>query len=382
MNRITAVLMLVLSASMARAGDLRIPLPKRSHPTPVQSLNREGVEAVKKQNYEKAKTLFYRAYLLDPDDPFTLNNLGYVSEVEGQIDRAQRFYHLAAQNSTGAVIDKASSDKVEGKTLAEAVNHIGDIPMQVNRGNIQAMQLLSRGRIVDAEAALQRTLAMDRQNAFTLNNLGTAKELEGEYEQALKYYDAVAASHSDAAAAVTRADDWRGRPISEVAAGNARRVRSLMKQPESAEARAARLNVRGVAALNRNDRRAAREYFEQAYKLDPESAFSLNNLGYVAEMEGDRETAQFFYEKANSSHSGDVKVGFATRREAEGQKLFEVAAENDSKVGVKMDEALAARRREGGPIVLKRRDNTAIEEPETPAGQKPAENPPQNQPPQ
>jgi Flp pilus assembly protein TadD len=378
MNRTTAMLTIVLSAGLAWAGDLRIPLPRRSHPTPVQSLNREGVEAVKKQNYEKAKTLFYRAYLLDPDDPFTLNNLGYVAELEGQIDRAQSFYRLAAQNSTAAVIDKSSSGRVEGKTLAEAVNQIGDIPMQVNRANIAVMQLLAQGRIVDAEAILQRTLALDRQNPFTLNNLGIVKELEGEYEQALKCYQTVAASHSDSAAVVTRADGWRGRPISEIAEANARRVRTAMSQPESVEARVARLNVRGVAALNRNDRRAAREYFEQAYRLDPENPFSLNNLGYVAEMDGDRETAQFFYEKANSSRRADVKVGFATNRAAEGQKLFEVAAENDSKVGIKIDEALAVRRRQGGPIVLKRRDHTPIDQPEAPAEPKP----PQSQPPQ
>ena len=60
----------------AMAGDLRIPIPTRSKPTPVQQLNREGVKAVEKRQYDKAKKLFYRAYLLDPDDPFTLNNLG------------------------------------------------------------------------------------------------------------------------------------------------------------------------------------------------------------------------------------------------------------------------------------------------------------------
>jgi hypothetical protein len=70
-----------LLAHPAHAGDLRIVLPKRSSPTPVQRLNREGVDAVKKNSVDKAKRLFYQAYLLDPDDPFTLNNLGYVAEL-------------------------------------------------------------------------------------------------------------------------------------------------------------------------------------------------------------------------------------------------------------------------------------------------------------
>jgi len=42
------------------------------------------VDAVRKRNYEKAESLFYKAYLLVPDDPFTLNNLGYISELKGR----------------------------------------------------------------------------------------------------------------------------------------------------------------------------------------------------------------------------------------------------------------------------------------------------------
>ena len=86
---------IVGAAPQARAGDIKITLPKRSHLTPVQRLHREGVEAVRKHNYTKAESFFYKAYLLDPEDPFTLNNLGYVSELQGQVDRAQRFYTLA-----------------------------------------------------------------------------------------------------------------------------------------------------------------------------------------------------------------------------------------------------------------------------------------------
>ena len=51
----------------------------------MQRLNREGVEAVKRHDYEKAEALFLKAYLYDPADPFTLNNLGYISELQGQL---------------------------------------------------------------------------------------------------------------------------------------------------------------------------------------------------------------------------------------------------------------------------------------------------------
>src|SRR6202158_6003370 len=104
-----------------QAGDLKITIPQRSHLTPIQRLNREGVEAVRKRNYEKAESLFYKAYLLDPDDPFTLNNLGYIAELQGQIDRAQACYKLAAEQTTAAVVYRASSSKLEGRTMKEAL---------------------------------------------------------------------------------------------------------------------------------------------------------------------------------------------------------------------------------------------------------------------
>ena len=69
--------------------DIRITIPKHSELTPVQRLNREGVDAVRRHQYEKAEAIFYKAYLYDAADPFTLNNLGYISELQGKLDRAQ-----------------------------------------------------------------------------------------------------------------------------------------------------------------------------------------------------------------------------------------------------------------------------------------------------
>src|SRR5262245_29431698 len=116
---------LVIGACLALAqatfaGDIKITLPRHTRLTPVQRLNQEGVEAVRKHQYEKATELFYKAYLYDPDDPFTLNNLGYVSELNGQVDRAQRFYELASSQSTDAVIARSNSSKLEGQPFKEA----------------------------------------------------------------------------------------------------------------------------------------------------------------------------------------------------------------------------------------------------------------------
>jgi Flp pilus assembly protein TadD len=150
--------------------------------------------------------------------------------------------------------------------------------------------------------------------------------------------------------------DWRGKPISQVAADNAEKIRRLMRRErdEDMSTRVARLNLRGVSALNRNDKRSARQYFEQAYKLDPKDAFTLNNMGYIAEMDGDRETAQFFYDRAQLAKRSGAPVGVATRRDVEGRPIAVVADSSEQKVQQKMTAEAAQRRQQGPPKLIRR----------------------------
>jgi len=354
----------------AHAKDFKITLPKRSHLTAVQRLNQEGVQEIHKHRYEKAETSFYKAYLLDPDDPFTLNNLGYIAELQGQVDRAQRFYQLAGEQATDAVVYRASSSKVEGRTMKEALA-IPDMPLQVNHDNVEAVRLLSQGRAPEADILLQKVLKENPGNVFTLNNMGVAKEMEGESEAALKYYDSAAAVQSDAAAVVTLNRSWRGKPVREMAAENAKNLRNRLEARRTPEERVAELNIRGVSDVNRNDLSAAQQAFRNAYSLDPNNVFALNNIGYLSEIEGDRETAQFFYDKAQALGGANTKVGLATRRSAEGMTLSHVAADNEAKVDAKVSQERAAIRRQREPILLRRRDNSVVKEPASPIANTP-----------
>ena len=349
----------------AQAGDLKITIPRRSKLTPVQRLNREGVEAVRKREYSKAEERFYKAYLLDTDDAFTLNNLGYISELQGQIDRAERFYALAAEQSSEAVIDRASTRRLVGRPMKEALAAT-DQPLQVNHANVEAVRLLSQGRTAEADAMLQGALKNDPNNVFTLNNIGVLKEMEGEEQEALKYYDEAAGVHSDVTAVVTADRTRRGRRVSEMAAESAKSLRARLARANEVPEQVAELNLRGVSALNRNDVRAADEDFRKAYALDPGNAFALNNIAYVAELEGDRETAQFFYGRARQAVGANATVGVATMRSAEGMKLFEVAADNNTKVEAKITQQREALQRRHEPVVLLRRDNSIVEEPTQP----------------
>jgi Flp pilus assembly protein TadD len=342
-----------LGSQHARAADtVKITIPRRSELTPVQRLNREGVDAVNKHQYEKASGLFYKAYLYDPADPFTLNNLGYISELQGELDRAHKFYALASEQGSNANIDRSNTKQLVGKPMRAAFESLQDVPMRVNRMNVDAMGMLQERRGLEAVALLRRTLALDPQNPFTLNNLGVADETIGDYDSALKCYAAAVESHSSEPVVVTLDRSWRGRSVSAMAAASARRLEDRMKKMDSTELSAVLLTVQGVAATNRNDRLAATEDFLHAYSLNPDGAFSLNNRGYVAEMEGDMETAQFFYQKARKAADANSRVGLASKRAAEGKKLTAVAIGSEQLVDGELDKYSQAQHLETAPIEL------------------------------
>ncbi len=350
-------LALVFALSPAAfAKDLRISIPKRTKPTKVQKLNQDGVKALNKNKISNAKSQFYRAYLLDPNDPFTLNNLGYISELEGDLEKAQRYYDLASANLSEAIVDKSTSKDAEGQPVSKVAGHNELGPLQVNRLNVEAINLLQKERAIEAEGVLLKALDMQPNNAFTLNNLGYAREKQGELESAVSYYVRAANTGSDERVIIAANKDWRGKGINQVAATNVEKVKELLENEQSVEARVARLNLRGVSALNKNDRKAARTFFQEAIKLSPNDSFSLNNMGYVAELDNDRESANYFYAKAKNAEGHDQDVGMATRKEAEGRAVGDVADRNETVVSTQMERDLLIKRRTREPVELKTRE--------------------------
>lgn len=357
-----AVILSGLFVQTAQAGDLRLALPKRSITTPVQQLNREGVEAINKNQVDRAKKLFFQAYLLDPNDSFTLNNLGYISELEGSVDRAQRFYTLAREQSFGAVVDQSNKPGLRGKTVAQAAGLL-DRDMQVDRANLAAMHSLQKNQVLDAEEQLKNALHLDPNNPFTLNNMGLVREEEGDLQGALDSYQASSSRKSADPAIVVHDRALLGRPITEVSERNAQRVQRRLPEQSTLENRTARFNFLGVTAINRNDLAAARRYFEQAVALDPNDGFALNNMGYLSEMDGDPETADMYYQRAQAAEHSAARVTAATRHNVLGLRLDQLAQDNDNKVNAQIDAQREAKRRHPAPIQLKRRDNTPVIEP-------------------
>lgn len=340
---------------------ITITIPRHSELTFVQRLNRDGVKAVQSHDYTKAAELFYKAYLFDPADPFTLNNLGYISELEGQSDRASKFYKLAAEQGSNANIDLSNVKRLEGEPMEAALGSLQGVRMRVNRSNVEAMHLLSQNRGFEAAGLLQQAYSLDPHDPFTLNNLGAADEAIGDFGGAIKYYNAAADSHSQEEIALTGDRSWQGKSVSEMAAANARRLEDQVNGSISSAAQAYLLSERGVFAVNENDWPTARQYFMKAYSLDSSNAFSLNNRGYVAERDGDLESADFFYQKAREAAGADLPVGFATKRAEQGQRLSRVAQDSHQMVDDALDVYSRERRGQQGPVELTPRGNGAAE---------------------
>lgn len=359
---ISLLLLSIFAGPYIAAGDLRVNIPRHAVATPTQKLNRDGVAELKHGHIEKAKRLFYKAYLLDPQDPFTLSNLGYVAELEGDADRALRYYALSSRDETDAVIDQSSEADLRGKTLSEAFQRVQSADQSISKINEQAIVLLEAGKVFEARNLLKGALAQHPGDPFLLNNLGYAMEGVGDLEGALHYYSAAASEHAKLRVIVTPRAKWRGRPISEVAAENATAVREQLAKGEGPQAASARLNLRGVAALNDNRPEDARQFFLKAYQLDSQNAFTLNNLGYIAEMAGDRESAEMYYDASRAAEGVKERVTYSTRTDAEGQRIGQLADENQLDVEASMKAVQEVKRRAGRPIELKTRNTASSNE--------------------
>ena len=224
--------------------------------------------------------------------------------------------------------------------------------MRVNRLNLEAVNLLSEGRNFEATGLLQQALSLDPQDPFTLNNLGAADEATGDLGGAMKYYTAAAQARSSDVVAVTQNRSWQGKSVSEMAAANAMRLEGRSQENGSGETQVSLLSRQGVFAANENDWVTAKRDFMQAYALDPSDAFSLNNRGYVAERDGDLESAQFFYQKAGRAYDAGFPVGLATSPSVKGQALSRVATQSRQEVDGALDIYSRERRGQPGSIEL------------------------------
>jgi hypothetical protein len=89
-------------------------------------------------------------------------------------------------------------------------------------------------------------------------------------------------------------------------------------------------------------------------------------MGYLSEMDGDRETADFYYSKAQDAKKAKVIAAVATRKDVEGKPLRTVAEFGDNMIAARMEAAREERIREAGnsPVLLMDRSGGTVAEPD------------------
>jgi Flp pilus assembly protein TadD len=79
----------------------------------------DGIDALVQGDVEKFKAEIRSAYQMDPDDPYVMNNMGVVYEIEGNREKAREMYKKAAQNAGNLVVNKSSRQGDKDRLLRD-----------------------------------------------------------------------------------------------------------------------------------------------------------------------------------------------------------------------------------------------------------------------
>lgn len=83
-------------------------------------LSIRGVHAINRNDWGAARQDFLDAYSADPENAFSINNLGYVWETRGDMETAQFYYSKAGRaNGAGATVGLATKGSADGQPLVQ-----------------------------------------------------------------------------------------------------------------------------------------------------------------------------------------------------------------------------------------------------------------------
>jgi Flp pilus assembly protein TadD len=85
--------------------------------SPTQDQLADGIKAYRDGDTRKFIQLTKKAHQMDPDDPYAINDMGVVYELEGNKTEALAHYKEAVQKAGDRVIRYSQVDKEEGRLL-------------------------------------------------------------------------------------------------------------------------------------------------------------------------------------------------------------------------------------------------------------------------
>jgi tetratricopeptide (TPR) repeat protein len=85
----------------------------------IAKIQSDGIDYYVDGDIEAYKEEIRNAYEKDPDDPYAMNNMGVVYELEGDIPKAKEMYKKAADNAGERGIRKSSREGDKDRSLKE-----------------------------------------------------------------------------------------------------------------------------------------------------------------------------------------------------------------------------------------------------------------------
>jgi hypothetical protein len=78
-----------------------------------------AVDSLTQGDGVRYRELVLKAHADDPDDPFVINNMGLVAEMDGKMYQARQYYWLAWQRAGSLTVFTTSNGRYQGKLLKD-----------------------------------------------------------------------------------------------------------------------------------------------------------------------------------------------------------------------------------------------------------------------
>ena len=255
-------------------------------------LNNIGAMYLKLGESEKADSMFEQALSIDPGFVPAMMNRGLVYERERGDDEVRQYWmrvlgidvdQMIEQKKPAAeiIVEAEMGDDIWAKA-AEQVEHRKKIL------NNMAALYLKTGDLVKAEEFLQEALDIDPGYGPAALNLGLVYERNKSEEESRAYWQKVLEIDVDSIIKTVK-------PADVVIAETGEETLGWVEAIDDSTRRNELLNNIGALYLATGDLEKAREFFEEALRVDPEFMPARMNLGLVIERASGQETARDYW---------------------------------------------------------------------------------------
>jgi Tfp pilus assembly protein PilF len=119
MKKLASLVVLVSLVALAACCTTAPNQNANPNPNQTQRLLGQAVDSLKQGDTARYKEIVQKAYADDPNDPFVINNMGLVAEMDGNTHQAKEYYWLAWQRADSLTVLTTNDGQYQGKLLKD-----------------------------------------------------------------------------------------------------------------------------------------------------------------------------------------------------------------------------------------------------------------------